>query len=100
MLHGRDTEWTLKALVDHLGIPTTTVFRQVSTLVERQYLEQDPVRKSYRAGPRLILLSSVILGQSDLRRVARPELERLSAHGEGDHQPQRPGRDREYFLFR
>lgn len=74
-----DTEWTLKALVDHLGIPTTTVFRQVSTLVERQYLEQDPVRKSYRVGPRLILLSSVILGQSDLRRVARPELERLSA---------------------
>ena len=57
-----ETEWTLKALVDHLGIPTTTVFRQVSTLVERQYLEQDPVRKSYRVGPRLILLSSVILG--------------------------------------
>ena len=73
-----ETEWTLKALVDHLGIPTTTVFRQVSTLVERQYLEQDPVRKSYRVGPRLILLSSVILGQSDLRRVARPELEQLS----------------------
>ena len=22
-----DTEWTLKALVDHLGLPTTTVFR-------------------------------------------------------------------------
>ena len=46
-----ETEWTLKALVDHLGIPTTTVFRQVSTLVERQYLEQDPVRKSYGSGP-------------------------------------------------
>lgn len=72
------TEWTLKALVEHLDIPTTTVFRQVSTLVERQYLEQDPVRKSYRVGPRLILLSSVILGQSDLRQVARPELEHLS----------------------
>ena len=73
-----ETEWTLKALVDHLGIPTTTVYRQVSTLVERQYLEQDPVRKSYRVGPRLVLLSSVILGQTDLRRVARPELEHLS----------------------
>ena len=71
------TEWTLKALVEQLGLPTTTVFRQVSTLAERGYLEQDPVRKSYRPGPRL-LLSSAILGQSDLRRTARPELERLS----------------------
>lgn len=73
------TEWTLKALVEHLGLPTTTVFRQVSTLTEQRYLEQDPVRKSYRPGPRLLLLSSAILGQSDLRRTARPELEQLSA---------------------
>ena len=58
--------------------PTTTVFRQVSTVAERGYLEQDPVRTSYRPGPRLLLLSSAILGQSDLRRTARPELERLS----------------------
>ena len=74
----RETEWTLKELVDHLDLPSTTVFRQVSTLAERQYLVQDPVRKSYRVGPRLMLLASAILGQSDLRRVARPELEHLS----------------------
>lgn len=73
-----ETEWTLKALVGRLGLPTTTVFRQVSTLTEWKYLEQDPVRKSYRPGPRLLLLSSAILGQSDLRRTARPELEHLS----------------------
>ena len=77
-----ETEWTLKALVDHLGLPTTTVFRQVSTLAERGYLEQDPVRKSYRPGSRLLMLSSAILGQSDLRRTARPELERLSSTAE------------------
>ena len=74
----RETEWTLKELVDHLDLPTTTVFRQVSTLTDRQYLVQDPVRKSYRVGPRLMLLASAILGQSDLRRVARLELEHLS----------------------
>lgn len=73
-----ETEWTLKALVDHLDLPTTTVFRQVSTLTDRQYLIQDPVRKSYQVGPRLMLLASAILSQSDLRRLARPELERLS----------------------
>ena len=75
----RETEWTLKELVEYLDLPTTTVFRQVSTLAERQYLVQDPVRKSYRVGPRLMLLASAILGQSDLRQVARPELEQLSA---------------------
>lgn len=73
------TEWTLKALVDRLQIPSTTVFRQLSTLVERDYLTQDPIRKSYRPGPRLLLLSSSILSQSDLRSIARPELEKLSA---------------------
>ncbi|MEI3305348.1 MAG: helix-turn-helix domain-containing protein [Dysosmobacter sp.] len=64
-----ETEWTLKALVEQLGLPTTTVFRQLSTLTDRQYLEQDPIRKSYRVGPRLLQLSSAIVGQSDLRRA-------------------------------
>lgn len=73
-----ETEWTLKALVDRLNLPTTTVFRQVSTLTSQQYLVQDPVRKSYQVGPRLVMLASSILSQSDLRRLARPELERLS----------------------
>lgn len=73
-----ETEWTLKALIKQLGIPSTTMFRQVSTLVERNYLVQDSVRKSYRAGPAFLQLSSAIVGQSDLRQSARPELERLS----------------------
>ena len=72
------TEWTLKALVQHLNLPTTTVYRQVSTLAERQYLVQDPVRKSYHVGPRLLQLASAVVGRSDLRSTARPELEKLS----------------------
>ena len=74
-----ETEWTLKRLVQQLELPTTTVFRQLSTLVEHGYLIQDPVRKSYRVGPHLLLLASTILSHSDLRTVARPELEKLSA---------------------
>jgi len=73
------TEWTLKNLVDRLDMPTTTVYRQISTLTQRGYLVQDPVRKSYQVGPRLLLLSSTVLSHSDLRRTARPELEKLSA---------------------
>lgn len=72
-------EWTLKNLVDRLDLPSTTVFRQVSTLVERGYLKQDPVRKSYQVGPRMLLLCSTILSRNDLRSIARPELEKLSA---------------------
>lgn len=74
-----NTEWTLKNLVAELDMPTTTVYRQISTLTERGYLVQDPVRKSYRVGPRLLLLASTVLSHSDLRSVARPELEKLSA---------------------
>ena len=73
------TEWTLKRLVEELHMPTTTVYRQIATLTERGYLIQDPVRKSYQVGPRLLLLSSTVLSHSDLRSVARPELEKLSA---------------------
>lgn len=74
-----ETEWTLKRLVAQLDLPTTTVHRQLSTLTDRGYLVQDPIRKSYRVGPRLLLLSSTVLSHSDLRSTARPELEKLSA---------------------
>ena len=40
----RETEWTLKALVEHVDLPATTVFRQISTLTDREYLVQDPVQ--------------------------------------------------------
>lgn len=73
-----DTEWTLKRVAEHLNMPMTTVYRQLSTLVERKYLTQDPIRKSYHVGPRLLQLSSAVLSHSDLRAVARPELEKLS----------------------
>ena len=69
----------MKRLVAQLDLPTTTVHRQLSTLTDRGYLVQDPVRKSYRVGPRLLLLSSTVLSHSDLRSTARPELEKLSA---------------------
>ena len=66
-----ETEWTLKRLVAQLDLPTTTVHRQLSTLTDRGYLVQDPIRKSYRVGPRLLLLSSTVLSHSDLRSTAR-----------------------------
>ena len=77
----QEKEWTLKELVNQLGLPTTTVFRHVSTLMERKYLTQDPVRKVYHVGPNLLALAGAIIGGSDLCKIARPELERLSHRG-------------------
>lgn len=74
----QEKEWTLRELVQALDLPSTTVFRQVSTLVENQYLTQDPIRKSYHVGPKLLILAGAIMGGSDLRKVSRPELEQLS----------------------
>ncbi len=76
---GNQKEWSLKELVDALSMPQTTIFRQLTTLLEKKYLIQDPVRKTYQAGPQLVMLASSILGQSDTRTLCRPELERLSA---------------------
>lgn len=75
-----ETEWTLKRHVAQLE----SAHHHWSTASSppsrhRGYLVQDPVRKSYRVGPRLLLLSSTVLSHSDLRSTARPELEKLSA---------------------
>lgn len=72
------SEWTLKELTQELDLPSTTIFRQLSTLVDCNYLVQDPGRKSYRVGAQLLQLSGAVIGQTDLRQAARPVLERLS----------------------
>lgn len=71
-------EWTLKSIVSHIGLPTTTAFRYLSTLVSQGYLVQDPIRKSYKVGPKLLLLCSTISNRNDLKSVAHPEMEKLS----------------------
>jgi DNA-binding IclR family transcriptional regulator len=73
-----DKEWTLRALIEELDMPSTTIYRQLTTLTEREYLVQDPVRKSYKIGPRLLAFAAAVLSQSDIRKVARPILEDLS----------------------
>ena len=72
-------DWTLKTLVERLNMPKTTVHRMLATLVDVEYLIVDPVRKTYHVGPKFLMLASCVAGQSNLRIVCRPELERLSA---------------------
>jgi DNA-binding IclR family transcriptional regulator len=86
MLERRASGATIRDLVDHLGLPRTTVYRILNTL---QF--HDMVRRTtnggYRLGPRLMALASRAVSETndyDLAAIAQPHLERLAAGtGEG-----------------
>ena len=81
-----DRSLTLSEISARCGMPKTTVHRLVSSLREVKLLEQDKERDSYRMGIRLFELGSIVLGNLDIYRDARPLVERLiNATGEGSH---------------
>lgn len=65
---------TLTEVARHLDMHRTTVFRLLATLRPRGYISRDTRTDRYRLGPKLLSLSSALLGQLDLRQVARPSL--------------------------
>lgn len=69
-----------------LGVAPSTAHRLFATLQHHGFVEQDPATRAYRSGPALTELGLAALQQLDIRRVARPELERLAAElGETVH---------------
>ncbi len=60
-----------------LGMDKSTIYRLLATLKSRGYLEQDAETRKYMVGPRMIALSSRILGSSDVCLQARPFMKRL-----------------------
>jgi DNA-binding IclR family transcriptional regulator len=81
-----DRSLTLNEISTRCAMPKTTVHRLVSSLREAKLLEQDRGRESYRMGIRLFELGSIVLGNLDIYREARPLVERLkAASGEGSH---------------
>ena len=67
----------LTELAKALGVPTSTAYRLVSSLLQLGYANQDPDSGEYTLGVRLLFLASAVLRQLDLRRVAYPFLEQL-----------------------
>jgi len=63
-------------LARQLGISTNGVFRILRCLVERGYAEADPAG-GYRLGTKFFTLGMRLQARFDLRRRARPHLERL-----------------------
>jgi DNA-binding IclR family transcriptional regulator len=68
---------TINAIAAATGLTYSTVYRIVSVLVERRYVVAVTARE-YGLGPRMIELGFMAHAQTDLVRVARPWLERLT----------------------
>jgi DNA-binding IclR family transcriptional regulator len=69
----------LTQLSEVLGIPKATVLRLCSTLVQYDYLRQDPDSKQYSLGLKLFELGSIVFSSFSLRRSASPHLTQLQA---------------------
>jgi len=60
-----------------VGLPKSTVFRLLATLVSRRFLDRDPERQTYRLGTMALSVGARALGDLDIRGAARPHLEQL-----------------------
>lgn len=64
-------------LARRVGLPASTVSRQLGTLTSAGLVEHDPDTGRYRLGIRIVRLANAVLARLDVREVARPHLEEL-----------------------
>jgi DNA-binding IclR family transcriptional regulator len=70
---------SLAELAARLPIHRTSTFRLVRTLERQRFLAQDSATGEYRLGHALTELGALALARLDVRRAARPTLERLAS---------------------
>jgi IclR family acetate operon transcriptional repressor len=70
-------ELSMTQIADQVGIHKSTVHRLLATLEDKRFVHRDPESGMYRLGVRLLQMAYLTLEQNDLRRVARPFLQRL-----------------------
>lgn len=76
----------LSELAQTLGWDKSTVFRLLTTLIRRGYVDQDAETKRYRLGFRILHLERQLFQSLDLPRMSRDVLTRLAnATGEAAH---------------
>lgn len=81
-----DGELTAPDVSTRLGLPRTTTFQLIQTLVARGYLERGDGANAFRLGPRTLELGSAYGNGIDLIREARAAVERITQQtGETSH---------------
>lgn len=77
---------TIRELTEALGLPRTTIYRVLNTLIQHEVVRRD-ARGAYHLGRRLLQLAAAVAAQVsdiDLGTVAQPHLDKLAAAlGEG-----------------
>ncbi len=73
----RHDEYSLTELVTLLGLNKSTAHGILQTLTDDRFLTRDAQTRRYRLGPALIRLGHLAHEQIDVRRVARPWMDRL-----------------------
>ncbi|HEY6496390.1 MAG TPA: IclR family transcriptional regulator [Trebonia sp.] len=69
----------ISELAQRLGLTRSTTHRYVATLARLGYLSQDDSTRKYRLGIRVLDLGLTMLGSLELREIAAPHLQRLTA---------------------
>src|SRR5215467_12812333 len=69
----------ISELAQRLGLTRSTTHRYVATLAKLGYLDQDETTRKYRLGIRVLDLGFSVLGSLELREIAAPHLQRLTA---------------------
>lgn len=69
---------SLTSISQKLDLPTSTVFRLLSVMKDRNYISKNSLTNLYRLGLGCVELTSMFLGNLELKTEAQPYLRRLS----------------------
>lgn len=78
--HASDRYLGNNQIAERTGLPKTTVSRLTFTLTEQGFLSFLPSLNKFRLGTAVLSLSYSLLGQMDVRRIARPLMQALAEH--------------------
>jgi len=68
----------VKKISQQSGLPESTLYRYINTLVEREFVEYDSSIQGYRLGIKLIKLGYAAARQLEIHRVVYPMMEELA----------------------
>ena len=76
-------EWGVTELAKRTGLHKSQVSRILRTFVTHGFIQKNPDNRAYRLGRAFLLYASLISSDEELRRLARPYMERLNRGTQG-----------------